>query len=298
MSFDIKRKMPPRKTKKLPPVLTGKASSDDDAQTASNRINAKPPPVGSFDASTGAIGRETIVYGEDTSKSAKATGYGRTPQLHEHPFLKPQLTLISGPTGSGKTIAMLNMVDEIMQNVDSKRFGKVLLYSGSPGDKALRDVDTSSGHVEIYGPEHQSSLLDNLRKMQLESRHVADEERKLSVLVLDDAGSSKELAPTLVKGSEIGEILVSHRHLGLHVIIMCQRVKGMASPFLMANLSNIVVYPGHNKSDEQELLRNIPLSRAQLERTLNAIRSEKHQFLFVNIPRKSAMVGWGDCVLS
>jgi len=276
-------------------------------KSSSSTSNDLPPPVdlpasttqrkgnkaSHFDEETGAISRKFINYSESAEK--KARGYGRTKDFDAHPLLKPQLTIITGPTGSGKTMLALNLLDEIVSCADEKRLGKMMFYTGSPQDKALQMLDEDL--ITIYGSDQEQSLVDDLRTLQSDMRLKKDDEKPLNVLVLDDTGASKLLAPTQVKGSCLGEIFVSHRHLGLHVVVLAQRVKGMLSPFLLANMSHLFLFPGKNKADSDELFRNLPLAREQLEKTMNMISTQPHQFLHVDLPRRSATRGFADVVL-
>lgn len=246
-----------------------------------------------FDKETGSINREFVNF--DSEK--KARGYGRTKELDEHPLLKPQLSIIVGPTGSGKTMLALNLLDEIVACADAKRLGKVFFYTGSPSDKALKSLDEDI--ITIYGSETEQSLLDDLQSLQMDMRNIKDEsDRPLNVLVLDDTGGSKLLAPTQVKGSEIGKLFVSHRHVGLHIIVLAQRVKGMLSPFLLANMSKCFLFAGKNKSDSDELFKNLPLAKEQLEKTMSMIATKPHSFLMVDLTKRCAMLGFNDVVLS
>lgn len=244
-----------------------------------------------FDKETGAIDREVKVYGEE-----KKRGYGKTAKHDDHPLLKPQLSIITGPTGSGKTVLALNILDEIVSNAAAKRLGKIFFYTGSPQDKAIASLDEDV--VSIYSSENEQGLVDDLRRLQGDMRMIDDTDKPLNVLILDDTGASKLLAPTQVKGSVIGEIFVSHRHLGLHVIVLAQRIKTMISPFLLANMSQLFLFAGKNKADQAELLKNIPLAAEQIEKQLAIISSDSHKFLWINIPKRSAMIGFSDVVLS
>jgi hypothetical protein len=246
-----------------------------------------------FDSETGALSREFVNFNKELDSSRK---YGKTKELDDHPLLKPQISVISGPTGSGKTMVALNLLQEIHETVNPKRLGRIMFYTGSISDPLIQKLDPKA--VSVYGPEQAQSFLDELRSIRLETRHVAEDQLPLNVLILDDTGASKLLSPSQVKGSEIGEILVSHRHIGIHVMLLAQRIKGMLSPFVLANMSQLFMFPGKNKSDEDELLRNIPIPREQIQKMLQAIATEDHQFLWVNVAKKTAYRGFSDPILT
>ena len=258
---------------------------------AEQRVHTSTRSSANFDKTTGAIDREVKVFG-----GKKCRGYGKVASYDDHPLLKGQLTIISGPTGSGKTVLALNLLEEICDSCAGSKLGTLYLYTGSPQDKALHELDPDL--VQIYGPEQEQKLVDDLRKLQSDMRMVPDESKPLNILVLDDTGASKLLAPNQVKGSVIGEIFVSHRHLSLHVIVLAQRIRGMVSPFLLANMSQLFLFAGKNKADQDDLLANIPLSKDNIEKQLAIIAADPHKFLWVNIPKRTAMVGFSECVLS
>jgi hypothetical protein len=265
--------------------------SDSESSSPKKTKKGSKPKTVRFDKETGAIFRDFENYGAE-----KKRGFGKTKELDEHPLLKGQLSIITGPTGSGKTMLALNLLDEIFQSCNDKKLGKIMFYTGSPQDKAIRSLDEK--FVTVYGPENEQSLVDDLRGLQADMRTIDDENKPLNILVLDDTGASKLLAPSQVKGSCIGEIFVSHRHLSLHVMVLAQRVKGMLSPFLLANMSHLFLFPGKAKSDADELFRNLPLNKEQLEKCMSLIAIEKYQFLHVNLPLRTATRGFSDMVLS
>lgn len=246
-----------------------------------------------FDSETGAISRDFVNYNAELDK---ARGYGRTVALDDHPLLNPQISIITGPTGSGKTMVALNLLDEIHKSINSKRLGRVMFYTGSITDPLIAKLDPKA--VSIYGPEQTQSFLDELRALRLETRHIPETDLPLTVLILDDTGASKLLSPSQVKGSEIGEVLVSHRHLGIHVMLLAQRIKGMLSPFVLANMSQLFLFPQKNKADEDELLRNIPIPREQIQKMLQAISTKEHSFLWINLKEKKAYQEFSDPILT
>jgi len=246
-----------------------------------------------FDKDTGTIDRECINF---NAEGDKKRGYGKTKEFDDHPLLTPQLAVIVGTCGSGKTILALNVLDEIMNSVNPAKLGKVMVYSGSPQDSALKHIDRDS--VDVYSPETAQSLLDDLRSLSLDMENFSDDatDKPFNVLLLDDAGNSKELSPTVAKGSEIGNVFVSHRHLNLFVIVLAQKFK-MLNTFLRSNMSRCFIFPS-SKSEEDDVLKDLPLPKESLQKTLRAISSKPHQFLHVDVKRRTATRGFSELVLS
>ena len=323
---------------------------------------------GAFDKETGAILRDFVKFGEDGAatgaaddekkkrKRRKPRAYGRTGALDDHPLLHPQITLIIGRTGSGKTQLAVNLLDEICQTVNPDKMGKIYFYSGSPSDPALRVLNEDV--VNIYGPDNTQQLLDDLRKHASDCAKImqesteggsdastevkstsSDEEKKgqekdtisksictaavkdavdcqdqngrkrgrrkkhprtetslpLSILILDDASNSAVLSPTQ-KGSEIGDIFVAVRHLGLHLIVLSQRYN-MLNIFLRSNASNIFLFPGCRPEEQKQIFSDSGMPLDLLQRQMRICSAEPHQFMYINAMKKSVMLGFNRNVM-
>lgn len=245
-----------------------------------------------FDDQTGAVFRDFKNFNE---KSDKGRGYGKTKAYDDHPFIYPSINLIIGKIGSGKSMCMLNILDEITNSVDSKKFNKIIYYSGSPGDKSLENLDEDI--VTIYNPETTQSLLDELRTLKMDSMSQTDEEKKITVLVLDDVSANASLCPTSIKNSEIGDYFVGARHMKLIIYLLVQRVKGVVSPWLLSNLSHMFIFPGCNKKDEEELVKNTGLPTKQLTDLLSSISSKPYNFLHIDLKSKTAGRCFSEIIL-
>lgn len=250
-----------------------------------------------FDKDTGAIFREVNTFSNGDAAKKSRRGYGKTPALDEHPLLKPQITMITGATGSGKTVLALNLLQEIVESIDHKKLGKIMFFTGSPSDPAIKSLNPDV--VDVYSMEDEQKLIDDLNSLTQEMRQVEKEEdRPFNVLILDDFGSSKTLSPANIKGTDIGNALVSHRHISLHIILLAQRVKTMISPFVLANMSKCFIFAGKSKHDIDELFKNIPLARTQLDKAMSIIAAKPHGFLYIDLVKRSAMIGFDDVILS
>lgn len=248
-------------------------------------------PSGIFDAETGALSREF----DDFLPKKKRRGYGETPDMDDHPFLRPGISVVIAPTGGGKTTLQLNLLEEILNHVDPDRLGRVMMYTGSPQDDLLKHVNRDL--VDVYGPETVESFLNELRDLQTEQiGEHSEQDKPFNVLVLDDAGNDRTLTPSQSKGTEIGDVYMRHRHLRMHIIASAQRWM-MLPPFLRSNLSHLFLFPGKSKTELNEIFRNIDLPIDQLTKSMQSLSAKPHQFLWVDLPHRTAKIGFNKVVL-
>ncbi len=266
---------------------TGSSSGEGDGAVT---VMGKPAAAAEdgFDPETGSFVREI----QDYSQSKR--GYGDCPKNDEFPFLNPGITMIVGPTGSGKTNVTRNLLDETYGRANPKRFNKIMYYTGSPQDELLRDLDPNI--VDLYSPERTESLVEAIRGMKRTNQFLPEEQKKLTLMVLDDAGSNRTLLPEKLKGSEMGDFYVGHRHNKTHLFLPVQQWT-MAPPFFRQNLSNLILFPGHSEVDMREIFRSFDLPPDQLVRQMQSIASDRHQFMYLNRYRRSAMLGFDHVVL-
>lgn len=251
---------------------------------------------GHFDAETGALTREFKNY-KRVGKAGVDRGYGKTATLSGHPFLRPQIMLIVAPTGAGKTTLALNIMEEILDNIDEHKLGKVMFYTGSPQDELLRVLNSED--VDIYGPEQTQALITDLRNLRLDTVLGGTPEsgrKKLNILVLDDAGNNKDLSPSNAKGSDIGDVLVSHRHIPLAVILLVQKFN-LLPTFARANASQVFLFPGKSTKEMSEIFQTLPFPRDRLENVMKLIGSRKHEFLWIDLLNMTAKRGFNQVIL-
>lgn len=285
------------------------SDSDDDSDDDSGP-RRKPPPGKKasmpFDPETGAL---TRTFKSFASKTVGVDdGYGKTKGLSKHPFLRPQIMLVVAPTGGGKTTLALNILEEVLDNINEKRLGKVMFYTGSPQDELLKVLDPDD--VDVYGPENTASLLTDLRALQIEGMGIggsapaggggggsAQKSRKqLHILILDDAGNNRDLTPNNAKGSDIGQILISHRHIPMMVIFLVQKYN-LLPTFARSNASQLFLFPGKSQGEMKEIFNTLPMPRERLEETMRLIANEDHQFLWIDLINRTAKMGFDRTVL-
>lgn len=261
-------------------------SADDIALEDSMRPATKKPT--GFDPHTQTFARDVVDY------SVKHRGYAQDVKDDDFPFLKPGLTVITGPTGKGKSNTVMNLLDETIARANPKRLGKVMYYTGSPQDPLLKMLDSDT--VDIYTPERTQALIDRFRSLQRENRFVAEADKKLNLLVLDDAGANETLLPSNFKGSEVGDFYIGHRHNAMHIFLPVQRWK-MAPPFFRDNIANLFLFNGHSDPEQNEIFRSFALPAPQLKNIMRTISGDPHKFMWINKHANVASVGFDEVMI-
>lgn len=244
---------------------------------------------GAFSSETGALTRTVKSF----KPKASQRGYGKHRVLDDHPFLRPQIMLVAGATGVGKTTVVLNILEEIMKHIHRKRLERVIYYTGSPNDPLLQTLDPDV--VEIYGPEQSQALVEDLAALRYDRRRQA-ETSPLTVVVLDDVGNNRDLSPNNAKGTEIGDILVSHRHLHMLIIFVVQKVT-LAPTFVRTNWMHLFFWPGRAEGENKLLLKEIPMPTEGMEKALRAAAGQSKVFLWVDLKNRVVKRNFDQVVL-
>lgn len=272
------------------------ASSDEEEELAESQMVA-----GVYDSETGALTRAFVPF--RTPAELAARGYGRTRDLDAHPFLKPQVILTIGTTGSGKSTLNFNLLDEIVRNCAPHKLGQVIVYSGSPGDPLLAKVDRDM--ASVFGPDQSETLLTRMGELNRYDQNgqpvngmkgIPEDERPLHVILLDDANNNPDLAPDRAKGTAMGQAIVSHRHNRTVIIFSSQKYNNI--PTLARQVaSHVFFFPG-NPKDMKEILANITVPPDQIKKAAEAImRSKTRDFLWINNSNRSVMRGFTQVVV-
>lgn len=286
-------------------------SESDGSEEGSEKSVAKKVVDGVFEKEYGTLTREVKSF--DGPKSiCLDRGYGKTGKLHDHPFLCPQILIISGPTGSGKTTLLMNILEEIFDNIDEAKVGKVLFYTGSPRDQLLEQLDEDD--VQLFGPEQTGAFVDELRELQsdtmgfgcasaaeMQSKQVRSSgekgrKRKLNVVIMDDVANNRDLSPVNAKGTDVGHFLMSHRHIPSIVIMITQKFN-MLPTFARANAQHIFLFPGHSEKENKALFATFPLPQEGLIKAMRMVALKHHNFLWIDLKRLVAKEGFSKVLL-
>jgi len=214
----------------------------------------------------------------------------------EHPLQRDQVSLIVASTGSGKTQLLLNIAEAWSEDAHKGKYDKIFLYTGSPGDAAIKTLDPK--HVDVFGPQTQQSFVDTLLAFESDKRS----EEKLtgkkplpSLLILDDAAGDRELMSPNLKGSIVGNLIISHRHLRLSIIITSQKFSYIPT-LARANASLFFIFPTKSGPEMKTMAKDLPFSEDVLVKAMQAASATPHQFVYLSVPEKKVFLGFDDCI--
>lgn len=196
----------------------------------------------------------------------------------EDPLKKPKLVGISGPTGSGKSILLLNLLNHLSNIHD---FDQGLYVTAN-------ERDTLLDHIDMPITSSPTDL-----EMWMEKVKQKSEEPKWNILVLDDLQGSIEFNAMANKSSLL-KFIISHRHFGAvekngkreggtYVIFTSQRLKNSFSPTIKDNVNAWFIFNPRNQDELKEIYRlaDDPVKAKKAMGQLK-IDDNKHQFLYIN----------------
>jgi hypothetical protein len=265
------------------------------------------------------ITRPITVFGDKGKGQRKAEG--ATPENID-PIGKPQVHLISGATGSGKSVVARNMLesyDEAHKKARSKVPPAYLIYTGAGGDPVW---DGSGDRVKIYSPKEEQEFIDavNLhydRAMRQKSSTAPppstgatatggedvmktlaaasaisggnkdDDKHRPAMVIIDDAAASG-LIPAQMGRSPIAQALQSHRHADMSFVVSSQRYHNH-NPWLRANAASVNIFPPKGAEELNFLKRDLPIPHPSMIRGFQVAAAKgTHSFIHVDMKNRQA----------
>lgn len=243
--------------------------------------------------------RDLKVFGGGKTGSKETT----TPDNIE-PIGKPQIHILSGATGVGKSNVARNLMeayDSAHRKVKTKPAPEYLIFTGAGGDPVWEGAN--SERVKLFTPKEENDFVDavNLRydrAMRAKDRGAgplatpapadpAAPDHRPAMVIIDDAAASG-LIPQQMARSPIAQALQSHRHADMSFVVSSQRYHGH-NPWLRANAGSVNVFPPKGSEELNFLKRDLPLPHAALNRGF-AVATAKgiHNFLHVDMKNRVA----------
>ncbi len=252
------------------------------------------------------IKRPLKVFGADGGgqRSETATSVATPPNIDE--IGKPNLHLISGSTGVGKSNVARNMVEAYWgahAKARTKPEPEIIVFTGAGGDPVWEGSDPK--RVKMFNPQSAGEFVDevNRRYDRAIRNKIAkkddfsevvggdDDKHRPSMIVVDDAGAS-ELFPAQMFRSPIAQAIQSHRHSDMSFIVSSQRYHSH-NPWLRSNANTISVFPPKGSEETNFLKRDLPIPPESLRRGFAvASANGKHNFVHVDTRERVATHGF------
>lgn len=250
----------------------------------------RKPRAPRFDAETGALTHQVMPPTHSFANFGKT--YLKYPEEDaDHPLAYPGIHLVTGGLGSGKSTLIYSLLSEMSEIYDPDAIHRILYYSGSPADTLLSqyqpatvEIDPKTGEevysgVELYNPKNKESFSEAVK--QILSDDTPSEERKLSIIVVDDAVNDADLiAHSTSSKSPLSKLFMSCRHLKCQIILSSQKYS-LFPTFCRANFSHLYAFKARSESELSDIAKAINFSRQSFLDSMSCLTSNS-DFIWCN----------------
>ena len=190
-------------------------------------------------------------------------------------------TIVWGATGSGKSVCVVTLVGSLANHYSPDRVVCVLVdFKGGAGLAPLKSLPHTVGWVTDLAPETSSRALRGLRAEMTRRERILQAARRADWAELEPLEHGPRL---VVVVDEVAWLLANHplwaevitdiaargRSLGVHLVLSTQRLSGVISRAMMANITFRVC---GRVADEAELREGMPDAKASLITALRHAR--------------------------
>ena len=202
----------------------------------------------------------------------------------------PMRSIILGPSGSGKSVLLQNMIMDIYKGC----FEKIFIISPTIHiDKSWEPVKQYMTDVLKMNPEKEHCFMDQYDSQRLDAivetqEKVADymkEQKYKSVfqilIVLDDVADN----PSLTRHDKLLHALyLRGRHSFISTIVSTQVFTAL-SPIIRKNITQLYCYRLRNFRDLETILEELSalVDKKILLEIYHQATNEKHSFLYINL---------------
>jgi len=204
----------------------------------------------------------------------------------------PMRSMLVGPSSSGKTVLLSNMILDIYRDC----FSRIYIWSPSinvdstwlPVKDYIRDHIKPNEREKIYFDSYESSELEAVIKTQQKVIDYQKEQKHkdlYQILILVDDFIDD---PSFTRKSQLlHQLYIRGRHYMISTITATQVYKAV-SPVIRKNMTHLFIYRLRNYSDLEAIVEELSAvydKKTLLEMYHEAI-SEPYSFLYVNLMQK------------
>lgn len=181
--------------------------------------------------------------------------------------------VVWGATGSGKSVSVVSLVSSIVNRYSPEQVALVVIdFKGGAGLKPLATTPHTIGWVTDLDPGKSNRVMHGVRTEMVKREKLLATHGVSDVAGLDSGVSVPRLLVVLDEvawlltnnpawGDLLADVLARGRSLGIHVILSTQRVSGVLTRAMMANVALRLC---GSVRDEQELLEWMPGAAREL----------------------------------
>lgn len=205
----------------------------------------------------------------------------KKPDYLHHPFAPPSIMTFVGPLGSGKSTAIYGVISELLEILDEKELGDVVYYSGSAGDRMLKNYGDK---VHKYTPESEESFLSHVRSILSKSSDTPHDKKKRHIIVLDDAVSRDWFPKSTKTPSPITQLMISTRHIPATILMASQKMADLPT-FARSNAMHMFNWASKSATEKQSLLNEAGFSKKIVENALDTLK--QGEFVWIDRGRNT-----------
>lgn len=253
------------------------------------------PPKGSkkasreprYDKETGALTHQEL---PPTNSASDYKKYLKYPEEDgDHPFAyTPGIHIACGPLGCGKSSLIYSLLSELNEILEPEWMGRCIYYTGSGSDAILQhykpanvegDSDNSGGGVEIFDPHSKESFLEAIKEIL--SDDSPTEERKMNIVVVDDAVNDKDILSHGVQNSTpLSKLMMSCRHMKTVLFITSQKLASIPT-FARTNFSHGYFFRCKSDAERNDIAKMVNFSKAEFVNSMDTL-TKPGSFIWVN----------------
>ena len=204
----------------------------------------------------------------------------------------PMRAMLVGPSGSGKSVLLSNMILNIYKGC----FSRIYIWSPSidvdstwkPVKEYIRDhikpFDNEKVYFDSYEPEEMAQVIHTHQKVIQHQKDKNHKDLYQILIVIDDFADNPDFTR---KSQLLHQLYIRGRHYMISTITSTQVYKQI-SPIVRKNMTQIFIYRLRNYADLQAIIEE--LSAVYDPKTLHAMYTEavdeSYSFLYIDLMQK------------